>query len=138
MIELELASERHIQALDLTDRIIDRDYPDGFLWLGCPHTTAALIVCEADAEMLADVETVAGGLLTGFTPFQHHKNDNPNGAAHLFSSLAGTQLLLPVVKGRVQLGTYQRIVFVELDGPRQGRRVQLESLAREPLAAADA
>jgi thiamine phosphate synthase YjbQ (UPF0047 family) len=86
--------------------------------------------------MLADIETVAGGLLKDFEPFRHHKNDNPNAAAHLFSSLAGTQLLLPVVDGHVKLGAYQRIVFVELDGPRQGRRVQIASLAQPPAAGA--
>jgi thiamine phosphate synthase YjbQ (UPF0047 family) len=76
--------------------------------------------------MLRDLERCAVDLLRPLEPFQHNKNNNPNAAAHLFSSLMGTQLLLPF-EGRVVLGTYQRIVFLELDGPRT-RRVQLKHL----------
>jgi secondary thiamine-phosphate synthase enzyme len=118
---------RKIEAIDLTDRLAALDLPDGFAWISIPHTTGGLILCEADPEMLADIERVAAELLAPFEPFRHRKNDNPNAAAHLLSSLFGSQLILPVMDGRIQLGTYQRILFVELDGPRQ-RQVRVGSL----------
>jgi secondary thiamine-phosphate synthase enzyme len=128
VIELEIVSSARIQARDVTDLVQEhaRADGDGFLWASCPHTTAALLLCESDPEMLRDLERCAVDLLRPLEPFQHNKNNNPNAAAHLFSSLMGTQLLLPF-EGRVVLGTYQRIVFLELDGPRT-RRVQLKHL----------
>ncbi|HUG06861.1 MAG TPA: secondary thiamine-phosphate synthase enzyme YjbQ [Candidatus Limnocylindria bacterium] len=126
--ELELSTSRRIEARDVTDLVAGQSYPDGLLWVSCPHTTGALLLCESDPEMLADLEQVAAEIFAPFEPFRHRKNDNPNGAAHLFSSLMGTQLLVPVVDGAVRLGTYQRIIFLELDGPRK-RRIQTASLA---------
>jgi len=118
MITLDVRTDRSIQALDVTDLVTSRPWPDGFLLLSVPHTTAALILGENDPEMLEDYEKVAVGLPAPFEPFKHHRNDNPNAAAHVISSFAGTQLLLPVENGTVMLGTWQRIIFIELDGPK--------------------
>lgn len=128
MIELEVASLRPIQALDVTDLVAGAAPPgSGLVWLSVPHTTAALILCEADEDMLSDIERTAAGLLEPLEPFRHNRNDNPNGRAHLMSSLMGSQLLLPLDRGRLALGPYQRVIFIELDGPRQ-RRLQLLGL----------
>jgi secondary thiamine-phosphate synthase enzyme len=131
MIELEISTDRKVQALDVTDLVANRDWPNGLLWVACPHTTAALVLGESDPEMLADYERIAAQLFVPFEPFRHQRNDNPNAAAHLVSSLAGTQLILPVREGRPVLGQYQRIIFIELDGPRQ-RRLQLTTIAAGP------
>lgn len=128
MIELEFLSETFLQAIDITDSVQARVHAaSGFLWLSTPHTTAALILCEADSDMLADIEKAAAGLVAPLGPFSHRRNDNPNASAHLMSSIFGTQLVLRIADGQLVLGTYQRIVFVELDGPKQ-RRVQFETL----------
>jgi secondary thiamine-phosphate synthase enzyme len=125
--EIAFETGRKIEASDLTDRLAALDLPDGFAWFSIPHTTGGLILCEADPEMLADLERVAAELLEPFEPFSHNKNDNPNAAAHLLSSLFGSQLILPVVDGRLSLGTYQRILFLELDGPRR-RQIRVGGL----------
>jgi secondary thiamine-phosphate synthase enzyme len=132
MIEFEVTSTAGVQAFDVTDLVQAhaRADGDGFLWASCPHTTAALLLCESDPELLRDLERVADDLLGPLVPFQHNKNNNPNAAAHLFSSLMGTQLVLPF-EGQVVLGTYQRIIFLELDGPRT-RLVQLKHLLLPP------
>jgi secondary thiamine-phosphate synthase enzyme len=120
--------------MDVTDSITSQVWPDGYLLLSVPHTTAALILGENDPEMLQDYETVAVGLAAPFEPFKHHRNDNPNASAHVISSFAGTQLLLPVAEGRLVLGTWQRIIFIELDGPKT-RQVLAGSIPGQPLEA---
>ena len=132
MNELTVTTTRAVEAIDLTDRLVTERWPDGLLLLSVPHTTAALIIGEADPEMLEDYERVARDLFVPWEPFRHHRNDNPNAAAHLLSSLAGTQLLLPVQDGELTLGTYQRVVFLELDGPKT-RRVDLAIVATRRL-----
>ncbi|MDQ2960201.1 MAG: YjbQ family protein [Candidatus Dormibacteraeota bacterium] len=122
---------RPVQALDITNQVILKapELPDlGLLWAAVPHTTAALLMSEVDADLLVDLERFAAIWLIPFEPFTHHKNDNPNAAAHLTSALAGTQLLLPIRGGEVSLGRYQRIVLLELDGPKD-RTVELAPVA---------
>jgi secondary thiamine-phosphate synthase enzyme len=131
MTRIEITTDRPVQALDVTERITSRVWPDGYLLLSVPHTTAALVLGENDPEMLQDYEKVAIGLPAPFEPFRHHRNDNPNAAAHIISSFAGTQLLLPVEGGQVVLGTWQRIILIELDGPKT-RTVAAGSLAAHP------
>jgi secondary thiamine-phosphate synthase enzyme len=128
MIELDVRTDAKIRALDLTDLVTRRPWPDGLLWMSCPHTTAALILGEGDDDMLLDYERIAREFFEPYQPFGHHKNDNPNAAAHLLSSIAGTQLLLPVRTGRLLLGRYQRIILLELDGPK-ARQIQATSIA---------
>jgi len=51
----------------------------------------------------------------------------------VLSSFLGTQLLLPISGGRLDLGTWQRVIFLELDGPRR-RSIAVASVATQPLA----
>jgi len=126
--DIRIESARRIEARDVTDLLLAQVLPDGFAWCATQHTTAALLVCEGDPDMLLDIERTAEGLFAPFEPFQHRRNNNPNAAAHLVSSAFGTQLVFPVVDGRIQLGPWQRVVFLELDGPRQ-RTILVGSLA---------
>lgn len=132
MKRIEVTSARAIQAFDVTDLVTAQRWPDGWLFLSTPHTTAALILGENDPEMLEDYEKVAAGLPAPFEPFKHHRNDNPNAAAHVISSFAGTQLTLPVEDGRPVLGTYQRVILIELDGPKT-RTILCGSAAAQPV-----
>jgi secondary thiamine-phosphate synthase enzyme len=134
MKKIHIDSERSVQALDITDLISAEAWPDGWLILSVPHTTAALIIGENDPEMLEDYEKVAVGIPAPFEPFKHHRNDNPNAAAHVISSFAGTQLTLPVEAGELVLGKWQRIIFIELDGPKT-RTIMCGSIAAQPVEA---
>lgn len=91
----------------------------GLALFSVPHTTAALIICEDDAELREDLVRVAETWLAPLRPFKHIKNNNPNTEAHLLSAFAGTGVTVPVVKGRLELGTYQNILLLEMDGPKQ-------------------
>jgi len=132
MRKLQIDTERSVQALDVTDLVTAHAWPDGWLVLSVPHTTAALIIGENDPEMLEDYEKVAVELPAPFEPFKHHRNDNPNAAAHVISSFAGTQLMLPVESGELVLGKWQRIIFIELDGPKT-RTIMGGSIAAQSL-----
>ncbi len=132
MRRLAVTSAKSIHAFDVTDLISAEVWPNGWLVVSVPHTTAALIIGENDPEMLEDYEKVAARLPLPFEPFKHHRNDNPNGAAHIISSFAGTQLMLPVEDGQLVLGTWQRLIFIDLDGPKD-RTILCGSIAAQAL-----
>jgi secondary thiamine-phosphate synthase enzyme len=132
VFRFELSTERPTQAIDVTHLFTTREWPDGLLLVSVEHTTAAIFLGESGTEMFTDYERVAARLIEGYGPFQHETWNPGNAQAHTMSSFIGTQLLLPVSDGRLDLGTWQRVIFLELDGPRQ-RSLAVSSLATQPL-----
>ncbi|MGB3909787.1 MAG: YjbQ family protein [Pseudolysinimonas sp.] len=117
---ITIETDRPYQATDVTDLVM-RAVPAGHpaVVVSVPHTTCALFLSEVDDELLRDLERVGETLLGQFEPFTHARNGIANGAAHIVSSIFGTSVVLTVGDGTLQLGRYQRIVLLELDGPKQ-------------------
>jgi secondary thiamine-phosphate synthase enzyme len=123
MQKLVIKSDKKKQALNIT-QIVARVPPldtDGFLHLFCPHSTAALLISEYEEKLARDLERVSELLFTQYEPFEHDDNNNPNAPAHILSSTMGVSIWIPVQEGKLSLGKYQKIVFLELDGPKERR-----------------
>jgi secondary thiamine-phosphate synthase enzyme len=87
----------------------------GLCHLWVPHTTAAVVVNEnADPDVARDLLAAYEAMIPPVR-FAHAEG---NSDAHLLATLLGSSVLLPVEGGRLRLGTWQGIFFVELDGPR--------------------
>jgi secondary thiamine-phosphate synthase enzyme len=88
---------------------------DGICTIVTPHTTCAISVNEnADPDVPADLTKA----LRAMVPNVDFRHGEGNSDAHLLSMLIGTSLSWPYKKGKLVLGTWQGIYFVELDGPR--------------------
>jgi secondary thiamine-phosphate synthase enzyme len=116
---LTVETDAPLKAYDITPLLPTLDVRTGLAVLSIPHTSAALVLSEADEDLLADIEHVAKGLLASFEPFRHARAGNRNGRAHLMSALFGTQVLIPVVDAELHLGEWQRVILLELDGPKR-------------------
>lgn len=94
---------------------------DGICTIVTPHTTTAISVNEnADPDVPRDLTKALRAMIPN-VDFRHGEG---NSDAHLLSTLIGTSLSWPYRNGKLILGTWQGIYFIELDGPRE-RRVQL-------------
>ncbi|MFH0973500.1 MAG: secondary thiamine-phosphate synthase enzyme YjbQ, partial [Candidatus Micrarchaeota archaeon] len=113
-------------AIDVTDgieRIVAREkWRDGVLFVFVPHCTAALIVNEFEPRICRDYEKYFAELRK--QKWEHDSIDD-NAAAHIGSAAAGSECFFLVKNGEILLGTWQRIILMELDGPRD-RRMLLE------------
>ena len=88
---------------------------DGICTVVVPHTTCAISVNEnADPDVPADLVRALRAMVPDVT-FRHGEG---NSDAHFLSMLIGTSLTWPYRNGRLVLGTWQGVYFVELDGPR--------------------
>ena len=116
-----LQSSAKTEVIPVTESLaaLCADVEDGFALFYTPHTTAALILCEDDAELRDDIVKAAEAMFTPLRPFSHIRNNNPNTEAHLFSAMSGTQVIVAIEHGKLDLGTYQNLLFIELDGPKQ-------------------
>lgn len=89
---------------------------DGICTIIVPHTTCAISVNEnADPDVPADLTRALRAMIPN-VKFDHGEG---NSDAHLLSTIIGTSLSWPYRNGRLVLGTWQGIYFVELDGPRE-------------------
>jgi secondary thiamine-phosphate synthase enzyme len=126
MKEFRVSSQKQVQAIDVTDEveaIIKKEkWRDGVLFVFVPHCTAALIVNEFEPHIAADYEKYFAELRK--QRWEHDSIDD-NAAAHLGSAIAGSEKFFFVKNGELVLGTWQRVILVELDGPRD-RRVLVE------------
>ena len=114
------------EIVDITDEVsgrLQRSYASksGICHLSVLHTTAALTTADldpgTDLDMLDAFEAMIPKL-------QYRHPHNPRHVPdHILSALIGTSVALPVKNGELMLGTWQRIVLIELDGPRQREAV---------------
>ncbi len=89
---------------------------DGLCTIIVPHTTCAISVNEnADPDVPADLTKA----LRAMIPNVRFAHGEGNSDAHLLSTIIGTSLTWPYRNGRLVLGTWQGIYFIELDGPRE-------------------
>jgi secondary thiamine-phosphate synthase enzyme len=93
---------------------------DGIAVVSVPHTTCGLIVNEDEEGLLEDLRDLAESLLSHMKPaagFRHDRVDN-NAQSHLTSALLGQSITVPVSGGALDLGRWQSVLLIEMDGPR--------------------
>lgn len=125
---LTLSTHRKIELVEITDRVRkavkEGRLKEGIVLVYTPHTTAGLIVNEAEPGLIGDLERIFKEIIPWDGSYRHNRVDN-NAPSHLLASLLSPSLSLPLMGGDVSLGTWQSIFFVELDGPRT-RRVEVK------------
>lgn len=94
---------------------------DGLVHLFLAHTTAALTTANLDPGTDLDMLDAYGAIIPKMN--YRHPHDPAHAGDHILSSLIGTSLTLPLKSGEIVLGTWQRVVLLEFDGPRDRRIV---------------
>ncbi|GER89527.1 hypothetical protein KDW_63190 [Dictyobacter vulcani] len=97
----------------------------GLCMLFVAHTTCAITTADLDPGTDLDFLDALRAILPDLN--YRHPHDPEHAPDHILSSLIGPSLVIPYTNRRLLLGIWQRIVLVELDGPRQ-RTVQISCL----------
>jgi len=101
---------------DIQKRLLAQSAGDGICFLNVLHTTAAITTADLDPGTDLDMLDAWDAMV----PHLHYRH--PHNPAHMpdhiLSALIGTSLTVPYSQRRLMLGTWQRIILVELDGPR--------------------
>jgi secondary thiamine-phosphate synthase enzyme len=116
-----VSTDDRLSTVDVTDRVA-RELPagvDGTATVFVQHTTAGVTVQEAESRLLGDLES----FLAELVPDGGHAHDalDNNADSHLRATLLGPSVTAPVRDGQLDLGTWQSILLVECDGPRERR-----------------
>jgi len=125
-MEISVSTSAPIEVVDVTERVeevVGDDVDSGVATVFVSHTTAAVVVNEAEPRLVEDIEEFVDGLVPDDGRYRHDEIDD-NADSHIRSMLLGPSVTVPVADGALQLGTWQSILFVECDGPRT-RTVQV-------------
>ena len=130
---LDIATVEPIQFIDLTDYISKHltmnAVESGTVTVFSRHTTAAIKINEAEELLIEDFKKMLRELIPSERGYNHNDmsrrkppiapDERPNAHSHLMHLLLSTSETIPVIDGRLALGTWQRVFMVELDGPRE-------------------
>lgn len=118
------------QVIDVTDEVaafVRESGGEGLLNIFVPHATAGIALMETGSGSEADLVDVLSRVLPRDHHYRHAHGSPGHGADHLLPALLSPSVVIPVSGGRMQLGTWQRIVLVDLnrDNPRRTVRLSL-------------
>jgi len=94
---------------------------NGVIFLNSLHNTACLIIQENDETIFDDMKKFFDKILPLNEKYSHSYEGSLNATAHLKSNLLSHSITIPIKNGSLVLGTWQRIIFVELFEPRERR-----------------
>ncbi len=122
MSRLKIPTPKKRAVIDITEQVqaeLRRDHArqSGVCHLLVLHTTAALTTADLDPGTDLDMLDAFEAMMPKLQ--YRHPHDPSHTPDHILSALIGTSLSLIVEDGALALGTWQRVVLIELDGPRQ-------------------
>lgn len=131
--ELTVRTGAHRGLTDLTtecERFLGEaaDDADGLLSVFVPHATAGIAVVELRAGSEPDVMTAIDALLPRDDRWVHRHGSRGHGADHVMPAFVSPSLIVPVVGGRMTLGTWQSIALVDPNSDNAERTIRLSFL----------
>ena len=122
---LKIDTNKNFEIIDITSQINDLiDIDNGIISIFSKHSTSAIVVNENEKGLLNDLEFMLDNLVSNKFSYNHDRIDN-NARSHLKSFLLSSSESLPIKNNKLDLGTWQSVFFIELDGPRRNRTVTL-------------
>ncbi|HEY7184802.1 MAG TPA: secondary thiamine-phosphate synthase enzyme YjbQ [Blastocatellia bacterium] len=122
---LTFHTEKRREYLNITDEIAgavaESEIKEGLALVSAMHITASVYVNDAEDGLIEDIDEWLERLAPTRPDYHHHLTGEDNGDAHLKNLLMHHQVLLPITKGRLDLGTWQQIYYAEFDGRRRKR-----------------
>ncbi|MEU7826205.1 secondary thiamine-phosphate synthase enzyme YjbQ [Catellatospora sp. NPDC049111] len=117
--------------VDITDEAAAfvRELGDGLLHVFVPHATAGIAIIETGAGSDDDLLTALEHVLPADNRWQHRHGSPGHGRDHVLPAFVAPYASLPVLNGRIALGTWQSICLVDTNGDNPTRQVRLSFLA---------
>lgn len=114
-MKLNIETSRRIELIDITSDIQEEvrisGVQEGVCIISTRHTTAGIIINENESGLREDILNLLDSLVPQGAGYRHDRIDN-NADSHLKAVLLGSSEALPVVQGKLELGTWQSIFFL--------------------------
>ena len=120
-----LNTNKNFEIIYITSKVNELiDVDQGIVSIFSRQSTSAIVVNENERGLLNDLEFMMDNLVSDKFSYEHDRIDD-NARSHLKSFLLSSSECLPIRNNRLDLGTWQSVFFIELDGPRHNRTISL-------------
>ncbi len=128
---IRLQTRGNNDTIDITERVAraveESGLRSGIVTVFVPGSTGGLTTIEYESGVIQDLGDLLEKIVPGGVDYRHNlKWGDGNGHAHLRASLIGPSLTVPFNGGRLVLGTWQQIVFVDFDNRSRRREIVLQ------------
>ena len=125
---INLSTRGNGDMVDITGavgRVVDNSsMKNGIVTLFSPSATSALTTIEYEPGLLGDLPDLMEKLIPSDVAYKHDQTwHDGNGFSHLRSALIGPDITIPFVAGKLTLGTWQQVVFLDFDNRRRKREL---------------
>jgi secondary thiamine-phosphate synthase enzyme len=125
---LDTSTTRVLDVTDIAERFLERD-EDGLLSVFVPHATCGVAIMETGSGSEPDLVDALERILPRDNRYRHRHGSTGHGADHVLPAVIAPSLTVPVQRGQLLLGTWQRIVIVDLNEDNPSRRLRLSLLS---------
>lgn len=122
---IRLTTQGNTDIADITDlvgkQVSASDLGQGIVTIFCPSSTSGITTIEYESGCVVDFQRMFDELVPSKRAYQHDDTwGDANGFSHMRASLLKASLTIPFVGGKLTLGTWQQIIYVDFDNrPRQ-------------------
>jgi secondary thiamine-phosphate synthase enzyme len=119
-LSIHLSTQGNADIHDITDQVTgavsQSSLQNGLVTVFCPSSTSALTTIECESGCLSDLRRLFDEIIDPKQSYAHNARwGDGNGHSHVRASLLGPSLTIPFVDGRLTLGTWQQIIYVDFD-----------------------
>ena len=117
----------HREYINITDKVEEAvrksGVSEGMVLVSAMHITAGVWVNDAEDGLLQDIDAWLEKLAPYRDDYRHHRTGETNGDSHLKSLIVHHQVIVPITAGKLDLGPWQQVYYVEFDGQRRKRAI---------------
>ena len=129
--EIDIKTEGEVDIIDITNNIQeiihDSKIKDGIVCIFVSGSTGAITTIEYEPGLMKDLPRALEKIAPKNIHYDHHETwHDDNGHSHVRASLMGPSITVPIKEGRLVHGTWQQIVFVELDTRPRNRNIVVQ------------
>jgi secondary thiamine-phosphate synthase enzyme len=133
--QIDLHTQGHTDVQDITSPVAtvvqESGLRAGTVTVFCPGSTGGLTTIEYESGVVADLRHVLDEVVPPDRDYQHHRRwGDDNGSAHIRAALISPSLTVPFVDGKLTLGTWQQIVFLDFDTRSRSRRLVVQVMGQ--------
>lgn len=125
---ISLSTKGFTDILDITDKVTGimskSGIQNGLVTVFCSGSTGSITTIEYESGVINDLKKAIEKIVPSNVPYEHDKRwGDGNGFSHVRAALMKPSLTIPLIKGKLTLGTWQQIVFMDFDNRGRDREI---------------